>query len=411
MSPSAFPPVLIGLTYLSAATLATGDGAISQPRSVATGAVAAVDGVSATKSSAAESSRPAMTDKVGNPMPGTVDSKLLTQVRRVLDAYYRHPLNTRDDAPWSVLHWSIAYGVEATVRSGGPDGEPVTAIGWLCFNYPSAGMQLMTPVASGIELPVGPGRQGHDGQFLAMLAQSRVKRDYELRVGERTLVVADLVEHEKRTCRSGRELTFKLIGLVHYEELDATWKNQQGEPWSIERLLREELQEPIDRTATCGGLHRLYAISSAADRREVSGKPLAGPWRTARERTRTYQRRAFEMQNADGSFSTNWLDSRESRADATRRLTTSGHILEWLVMSLPAEQLDDKRLERGLVYVAGLLEGKEKTDWHRGALGHALHALAVYERRVGGDQPRERRASSTTTTEGGDPNSARQATP
>jgi hypothetical protein len=135
----------------------------------------------------------------------------------------------------------------------------------------------------------------------------------------------------------------------------------------------------------------LYALPAAVQRRRQEGKPTDGPWLAAGRRITSYQQRAFETQNADGSFSTAWLDRREARADMTRRLTTSGHILEWLVASLPAAELRDPRLERAVDYVATLLDGKQRSGWHRGAMGHALHALVLYEQRVLGIEPGERR--------------------
>src|SRR5688572_7150344 len=41
---------------------------------------------------------------------------LAERVRRTLDKYYSLPPNTRDDSSWNLLHWSIAYGVDAQVR-------------------------------------------------------------------------------------------------------------------------------------------------------------------------------------------------------------------------------------------------------------------------------------------------------
>jgi hypothetical protein len=319
------------------------------------------------------------------------NNRLMARVRRVLDSYYLQPMNTKEDSPWSLLHWSIAYGVDATVCMNSPNGQQVTAIGWLCSNYPANGVSLITPTKDGIYLPVAPGRQGHDGQFLSMLAQSRVNQNYILRVGDKSLAVADLVDYEKRTCRSGMELTFKLIGLAYYESATAEWKNARGEPWSIGQLLQEELEQPISRReATCGGTHRLFAINYAVERRQLEGLPISGVWLVAKKRTEAYQRRAFQLQNPDGSFSTNWFDGPEHRNDVTRRLTTSGHILEYLAYSLPEQQLRDPRLERAVAYVASLLEGKQQSQWHRGALGHALHALSIYEQRILGVEPGER---------------------
>ena len=239
-------------------------------------------------------------------------------------------------------------------------------------------------------LPIAPGLEGHDGQFLSMLAQSKVNPDHPLHVGDRKLTVADLVEHEKLACHTGMELTFELIGLAYYEGSDTTWSNDRGESWSVRRLLEEELKQPISRNSTCGGLHRLFAINYAVECRGSEEKPIDGPWLVAQQRTAAYQQRAFELQNPDGSFSTAWLDLPEHRDDVTRQLTTSGHILEWLAYSLPDEQLRDPRFERAVDFVTSLLDGKQQTKWHRGALGHALHALAIYEQRILGTGPGER---------------------
>ena len=304
-------------------------------------------------------------------------------VRSVLDEYYTRPLNTRDHNAWSVLHWSIAYGVDANVSVGHPRGDQVAAIGWLCCNYPSAGKQIIELRHGRWDLSIAPGRQGHDAQFLAMLAQSRVSRDYVIRVGTGEHTIDDLIAYEKRTCRRGQESTFKLISLAYYEGTDATWKNYHGDAWSVDRLLADELKAPIGRyTSTCGGLHRLYAIHSAVECRRRDGLTISPLYHTAVQKTNEYQRRAFSLQNSDGSFSTAWLDNAELQGDATRRLTTSGHVLEWLAFSLDDEQLDDPRFEQAIEYVARLLEGHSYYDWHPGALGHALHALAIYEQRT-----------------------------
>lgn len=322
-------------------------------------------------------------------------TKLLTplgkRVRSVLDEYYVNPLNTRDDDAWDVLHWSIAYGVDANVSVGHPRGDQVAAIGWLCCNYPSAGKQIIELHNGRWDLSIAPGRQGHDAQFLAMLAQSRVARDYMIRVAHQEHTVEDLIEFEKRTCRSGQESTFKLISLAYYEGTDAKWKNYRGELWSVDRLLAEELKAPIGRyTSTCGGIHRLYAIDQAVKYRRRDGLPMTALYRQAEQKTKQYQRRAFSLQNGDGSFSTAWLDEAEQQGDATRRLTTSGHILEWLAASLDEDQLDDPRFERAVAYVAQLLERRSHYDWYPGALGHALHALSIYEQRTAGTEAGER---------------------
>jgi hypothetical protein len=125
-------------------------------------------------------------------------------------------------------------------------------------------------------------------------------------------------------------------------------------------------------------------------RRRKEGLPLSDPWKTAERRVQSYQRRAFQLQNKDGSFSTLWLEGPENRNDKTRKLITSGHQLEWLAFSLPDHRLQDPKFERALEYVANLLEQNRNLHWHRGGLGHALHALAIYEQRVLGSSPGQR---------------------
>jgi hypothetical protein len=137
----------------------------------------------------------------------------------------------------------------------------------------------------------------------------------------------------------------------------------------------------------------LFALNYAVHRRGLEGIPIDGPWAVAARRTQFYQTRAFQLQNVDGSFSTAWLERRESSGDYNRRLATSGHIVEWLAFSLPSERLSDERFVKGLDYVVGLLEKHQvgARDW--GAATHALHALSIYEQRVLGAKPGQRRKS------------------
>jgi hypothetical protein len=233
----------------------------------------------------------------------------------------------------------------------------------------------------------GVGVQGHHGQFLAILAQSRVPADYPLFVDDKQYTIRDLIETEQLGCQSGIELTFKLIGLAHYLKDDEPWKNYGGESWTIDRLVEEEIKAPV-RGAACGGTHRLMGLSYAVKRRELRGQPIDGQFARAQKYLADYHKYTFGLQNSDGSFSTDWFTGRGSRNDQERRLQTTGHILEWLVYSLPREQLDDPRVKRAVDYLASMLmmgkkDGKEKEDqdWEIGHLGHACHALAIYDQR------------------------------
>src|SRR5262249_48231747 len=124
--------------------------------------------------------------------------------------------------------------------------------GWLCWNGSCRGMTMLYTTKDGLAVREGPGYQGHPGQFLAILAQARVKTDYPIKVDGKNYTVADLIAYEKRTCREKTELTFKLLGLSHYLSPDATWKDDRGVEWSIAKLIKEELAQSIIGAA-CGG--------------------------------------------------------------------------------------------------------------------------------------------------------------
>jgi hypothetical protein len=303
------------------------------------------------------------------------------KLRQTLAMYYPRHQNTRDNTPWEVMHAIIAFGVDTQLFKGGPSGERVNAVGWMCFNYPCAGERMLFVNRDKVDARRGVGVQGHAGQFLAILAQSHVKADYPLHVSGKDFTLADLVEHEKETCVAGEELTFKLISLMHYLDSDATWTTRDGQEWSIQRLVREELKQPI-RGAACGGTHRLMGFSYAVNKRIQRGKPIMGEFRRAQAFLNDFHRYTFSLQNSDGSFSTEWFTRRGDNPDVDRRLKTSGHILEWIAFSLSDDELRDPRMVKAVDYVAGILLENPKHTWEIGPLGHALHALALYHGRV-----------------------------
>jgi hypothetical protein len=219
------------------------------------------------------------------------------------------------------------------------------------------------------------------GQFLAILAQSHVKIDYPMEVGGKKFTLRDFVEHEKADCEAGTELTFKLIGLMHYVDSDETWTSRNGQQWSIERLIHEEIKQPI-RGAACGGTHRLMGLSYAVRKQIKRGKPVEGEFRRAQIYINDFHRYAFSLQNDDGSFSTEWFTRPAADRDVQRRLKTSGHIIEWLSFSLIDEDLRHPKMVQAVDYLAGILKNDPKRKWEVGPLGHGLHALAMYDTRV-----------------------------
>ncbi|MCG8447969.1 MAG: hypothetical protein MI725_00120 [Pirellulales bacterium] len=307
---------------------------------------------------------------------------LRTKIRHVLTHYYKRPLNTRDRSPWEILHAMLAYEIHSKVLQEGPQGKPITAVGWLCFNRPCKRRSLMYVNDEGkLRVRVGPALQGHRGQLLAMLAQSKVSREYPMLVDKQDFTVADLIKMEMETCYPRTELTFKLIGLMHYLKSDATWVNDQGMEWNIPRLISEELRQPI-RGAACGGTHRLAGLTLAYKTRQKRGEPVDGAYLKAQRFVRRYQQYAYRLQNPDGSFSTEWFRGEGNEESLDRKLKTTGHILEWLLYAATERELKHWRTTKAVNYLASILYNNRYKDWEAGPLGHAIHALLLYDRLV-----------------------------
>jgi hypothetical protein len=307
---------------------------------------------------------------------------LKTRVRTVLKGYYRKALNSKDNDPWESMHGMLSYGVHSRIHDGGPNGQLITSVGWLCYNKPCKGQTLLYVTPSGeLRAKYGVGLQGHLGQFLAMLAQCHVSPDYPIHVGDHEFTIKDLIEAEKLTCYPKSELTFKLIALQHYGDLNDKWVNDQGIEWDFSKLISEELAQPI-RGAACGGTHRLSGLSLVVKARQRRGEPLDGEYLKADNFVKKYQMYAFRLQNRDGSLSTSWFRGSGDEEDNNRRIKTTGHILEWLCYSLSDEQLREPQTIRAVTYLANLMYSNYDTEWEIGPRSHALHALLLYDQRV-----------------------------
>ena len=305
---------------------------------------------------------------------------LRDKVRRVLKHYYDNPLHTGNRGPWEVMHQMLAFEVHSRIRQGGPNGQPITAVGWLCFNMPCRERELLYLNNEGeLRVRVGPALQGHQGQLLALLAQARVKSTYPIRVEGKEFTIADLVESEKKTCYPKTELTFKLLGLQAYLDLDARWVNDQGMTWDFATLVREEMHQPV-RTAACGGTHRLSGLTFAYKKSLKTGRPLTGEFAAAKKFVANYQNYAYRLQNPDGSFSTEWFRGPGSEADLDRRLKTTGHILEWLLYAAEDKHFTYPRTVKAVNYLSNIMWNNRTRDWEAGPLGHAIHALVLYDR-------------------------------
>jgi len=322
----------------------------------------------------------------GTPAPRTMRfERLRVRIAQTLAAYQRRPLNTADNTPWEVMHGFIAFGIPTQLRVGGPAGDLVNAIGWSNMGGRCRGQVMLAASGDRLTALKGIGVQGHSAQYLAILAQCRVAVNSPITLQSRTFTVADLIEEEKLSCKAGTELTFALIALAHYLPTDAEWESHDGQKWSLERLVEEEIVQPI-RGAPCGGTHRLFGLAYGCQRRLRATGQLDGAYLRADKYVRDYQNFTLsKLQNRDGSFSTEWFKYPADRDDdLDRKVQTTGHILEWLVASLDQERLYEPRIVAATEFLATTLAREPSREWKLGPLGHALHALNIYQERAWG---------------------------
>ncbi len=227
--------------------------------------------------------------------------------------------------------------------------------------------------------------QAQPSQLLATLAFARVQTNYPLRAENAVRTVADLVESEKLSCHSGSDMSLKLIGLAYYAE-DATWKNDMGEEWSVEKIVREELNRPVSNAGE-RNMNRLLGLAYANYRREKRNLPLEGQFSRAEKYLNDFHKFAFDMQNADGSWGY-FLSARGTNRDPQAELRSTGYVIEWLALSLPEEQLGNARLTAAVnSVVRGLNSQRNRSSMPNlpsreiNAAARALHALSVYDDR------------------------------
>ncbi len=318
-------------------------------------------------------------------------------INETLAYFMEHPETVVRRGPWALMHASLPFGVESEVIAG---NRRVNTLGWMCFNGNCARQRMFQPTKRGFRPNVGPGVQGHDGQFLAILAQSRVQSDYPIKIGSRKYTIEDLVKYEMATCREHSELTFKLIGLSYYLEADATWRDNRGRKWNLEKMVADELSQPINGVA-CGGSHRLMGLSYALIERKREGLPITGAWARAEKYLNDYVNYTMTLQNPDGSFSTNWFEGRGNKPDMERKVQTTGHMLEWLIYTLPDDNLRSERIQISIEYLLDSVGKKPSYDWPIGPRGHALRALTLYNERIfGAEQGQLKQHIATLRDEG-----------
>jgi hypothetical protein len=148
-------------------------------------------------------------------------------------------------------------------------------------------------------------------------------------------------------------------------------------------------------------------LSFACKRRQLQGMPLDGQFARARRYLDDCIDYAFSLQNPDGSFSTEWFETRANKPDMDRKVQTTGHILEWLAYELPEDRMHDPRILKAVQFLLSQIWDRRDHEWAIGPRSHAIRALVLYDQKVFGSEPGKRKEMLAQFLKSGQPTQRR----
>ena len=350
------------------------------------------------------------------PAPGGFVDPVLVQVKQAIDLNKRRLLDPQwGHTPWMIMHGVLALRQEYQLTVG---NQKINALEYITQQNPLYVGTLNNPLNPGappvqirnhwFQSTAYGGRaqpyivsfafEGHTNQFLAILSmsdlpltQTFVVSDSQKPGATKIITMADMVRHAQMNVHVGNpnEIAWTLWFLSNYLAPDEKWVDKDGNPWSMEQLVTIQTNAPLfdgpKLLAPCGGTHGLFALASACNSYEQKFGKLDGAWHSARMKLNERIAQAKGMQNRDGSFSTDYFRNTGWSNEMGPRFKSSGHMLEWLMMALPPEDLKESWVRSGVKSVAIDLVrngnvGLGTAD--TGAMYHALHALVLYRNRV-----------------------------
>ena len=285
--------------------------------------------------------------------------------------------------PWQIMHGLLALREEYKIKVG---DEKVSALNWLTERRLYKGKPIVehTPYGGRFHTFTEPyAFEGHPNQFLAIATMSELSVDFAFNttVGGQ-VTIQDMINNAKADVNDREEITWTLWALSRYLPIDSEWISAAGEPWSMERLVQIQTYANPDEAA-CGGTHGLFALSLARNSYLATGQPLRGIWLEADQKVKRFIAKSKSLQNEDGTFSTEYFKGPGESSDFGKRIATSGHILEFLMVAVHDDQLQQAWMQKAVFAVANDLVENRKEAADCGPLYHALHALVLYRQRAG----------------------------
>jgi hypothetical protein len=291
-----------------------------------------------------------------------------------------------DNGFWTVFHGILGLGPSVTLEEP-LTGRKVNALDYIASGGKVPGLHFV-PTGDGLDVETGPGtfeKQGHQDQFIAEMVEWNVAPERKFKVDGKDHTFGDFLRFSKAraSVKMNQELEWALVIIGSHYGTDAEWTNAFGEKVRFEDLVRAELDKDLDK-ASCGGTHLLFGLTWAYHLHQKNGGEPVGVWKEVADRIAAYKRKAREVQNADGTFSTDFFTGRAGVPDVNRRINTTGHVLEWLALAMTDEELKEPWVQGAANALAMLFLENDRTPLEGGGMYHAVHGLLIYTSRVYG---------------------------
>jgi len=284
---------------------------------------------------------------------------------------------------WTIFHGILGMGPETELM------DPmlrlkIKALDYICGGGDVRGMQFI-PTKHGLDVQTGPQfvGQGHQDQFIAEMTQWGMPLDRTFSVAGKNYKFEAFVNHAqmRTSITRNQELSWAIIIISQFRGTKATWVNEFGEQLHFEDVVRYELEQKIENSA-CGGTHRLFGLTWAYHLHLLGGGKKEGVWAEVAAKLERYKEQARSQQNQDGSFSGKYFVGPGYAREAQLRLSTSGHILEWLALYLTDAELREPWVQNAADAVATMILENENLPLDSGGLYHAAHGLHIYQARI-----------------------------
>lgn len=307
--------------------------------------------------------------------------------QNAVDTTARRLLSTDQHTPWQMMHALLGLRHDFALQH---EGQTISGLDWISEGQSFDNEYWFEKTSFGGRAHVYNrpyAFEGHANQFVAILSMCGVALDHEFGTQNGSITMRSMIEHAKMSLDTKKdEPTWTLWALSRYLPPNARWRNAEGEMWSIERLVQDQTARPM-KGAPCGGTHSLFALAHARNVYQQQGKPLRGVWLQAEYKIRKYINTARQLQNSNGTLSSNYFRGREYNPDFNKRMASAGHVLEFLMIALPQRELSALWVRRAIEATAQDLMNNRKAYVKCSPLYHSVNALNIYLDRV---NPRSR---------------------